>query len=77
MRVLSTIFLVLVIATTSIAQKTNANDSFTLLKTYTGDIADVAMDNLDNLYLVSSTGQIKKFSAAGDSVGVYNQLRNF
>lgn len=54
-----------------------ASDSFVLLKTYTGNIANVAMDNLDNLYIISSTGQIKKLNAAGDSVGVYNQTRNY
>lgn len=60
----------------SIAQK-QAADSFVLLKTYTGDIADVAMDNLDNLYIISSTGQIKKLNAAGDSLAVYNQTKNY
>jgi hypothetical protein len=61
---------------TSFAQKQNP-DTFTLLKTYKGTIADVAMDNLDNLYIISSTGQIKKLDAAGDSVGVYNQVKNY
>jgi len=60
----------------SFAQK-QVSDSFVLIKTYTGDIADIAMDNLDNLYIVSSTGQIKKLNAAGDSVGVYNQAKNY
>ena len=60
----------------SIGQK-SAADSFILVKAYSGDIANVAMDNLDNLYILSSTGQIKKYNAAGDSVGVYNQVRNF
>jgi hypothetical protein len=60
----------------SFAQKPSI-DTFTLLKTYTGTIADVAMDNLDNLYIISSTGQIKKLNAAGDSVGVYNQVKNY
>lgn len=50
---------------------------FIPLRTYTGDIAAAALDNLDNLYIVSSTGQVKKFNAAGDSAGVYNQVRNF
>jgi hypothetical protein len=61
---------------TSFAQKQNT-DTFTLVRTYTGTIADVAMDNLDNLYIISSTGQIKKLNAAGDSVGVYNQVKNY
>jgi len=76
-KVFSTIFIALIIAQSSFAQNTNANDSFALLKTYVGDIADVAMDNLDNLYLVSSTGQIKKLNSAGDSLAVYNQLKNY
>ncbi len=58
--------------------KTNGGDSsFVLIKTYTGDIADAVMDNLDNLYLISSGGQIRKYNANGDSVAIYNQTRNF
>jgi hypothetical protein len=64
------------LAKPTIAQE-QPKDSFVLIKTYTGDIADVAMDNLDNLYILSSTGQIKKLNAAGDSVGVYNQMKNY
>jgi len=67
---------VALIAQNSFAQKMNP-DSFVLVKTYSGSIADVAMDNLDNLYIISSTGQIKKLNAAGDSVGVYNQVKNY
>lgn len=76
MKVLLAIFSILLFHQFSFAQKQNT-DTFTLLKTYTGTIADVAMDNLDNLYIISSTGQIKKLNAAGDSVGVYNQLKNY
>jgi hypothetical protein len=61
---------------TCVAQK-QTTDSFVLIKTYTGNIADIAMDNLDNLYIISSTGQIKKLNAAGDSVGIYNQAKNY
>lgn len=53
------------------------DSSFLLVRSYEGDVADAAIDNLDNLYIISSTGQIKKFNAAGDSVAVYNQVRNF
>src|SRR5207302_8233347 len=35
------------------------------------------VDNLDNLYVLSSTNQLKKFNAQGDSVGVYNQVKRF
>jgi len=48
-----------------------------LVRTYTGDIAGAAIDNLDNLYIVSSSGQVRKFGPGGDSLAVYNQVRNF
>jgi len=51
------------------------DSSFHLIKSYAGDIADAAIDNLDNLYIISSTGQIKKFNSVGDSAGIYNQMR--
>lgn len=58
--------------------RSQVNDSaFSLVKTYKGDITGVALDNLDNLYILSSTGQVKKFGAKGDSVGVFNGIRNF
>ncbi|MFL5787560.1 MAG: hypothetical protein ACJ748_05875 [Flavisolibacter sp.] len=57
----------------SYAQK---DSSFLLVKTYQGDIADAAIDNLDNLYIISSTGNIKKFTPEGDSV-VYDQVKRY
>lgn len=75
MRVLLTI-LFLVVFSDSFAQKA-ISDSFVLIKTYNGTIADVVMDNLDNLYIISSAGQIKKLNAAGDSVGIYNQIKDY
>lgn len=68
------IILTCLIATVSFAQ---VNDTaFALVKTYRGDIVGAAMDNLDNLYLISSTGQVKKFGPKGDSIGVFNGIRN-
>jgi hypothetical protein len=67
-------------AQNSFAQQASSSSykdsSFTLVRTYNGDITDAAMDNLGNLYIISSTGQIKKFNGAGDSVAIYNQVRN-
>jgi hypothetical protein len=62
------------LAMVSFAQRDTA---FTLLRTYSGDISYVAIDNLDNLYIVSSTGQIKKLNNRGDSVAVFNGIRNY
>lgn len=53
------------------------DSSFSLVKTYKGDVTGAAIDKLDNLYIISSTGQIKKFGAKGDSVGVFNGIRNY
>jgi len=75
-KILLTIAFLILLLQSSFAQKP-PSDSFVLVKTYSGNIADVAMDNLDNLYIVSTTGQIKKLNAAGDSVGVYNQTKNY
>ncbi len=50
--------------------------SFHLFKTFEGDIADAAIDNLNDIYLISSKGQIKKFSSSGDSV-LYDQVKKF
>jgi len=52
------------------------DSGFTLVKTYKGDITDAVMDNLDNLYIISSSGQVRKFNEKGDSVAIYNQVRN-
>ena len=62
------------VAAISFAQK---DSSFLLLRSYTGDVTGVALDNLDNLYVVSSTGQLKKFNNRGDSVGVFNGMRAY
>lgn len=58
----------------SFAQK---DTGFLLVQTYRGDIASAAVDNLDNVYVVSSTGQLKKLNSRGDSVGVFNGIRAY
>ncbi len=54
-----------------------ADTSFQLLKTMKGDIVDFTVDNLDNIYVLTSRNQVKKFNANGDSVGVYNDIKKF
>ena len=67
------LFLFLFITSSAIAQN---DSSFLLVRTYQGDIADATMDKLDNLYVISSTGQLKKFTPSGDSV-IYNEVKRF
>lgn len=50
---------------------------FRHVKTLKGDIVAFTVDNLDNIYLLSSTNQVKKLSANGDSVAVFNDVKNY
>jgi hypothetical protein len=47
------------------AQNENPHKLISMIK---GDIVDFAVDNLDNVYLLASTDQLKKYNAGGDSV---------
>ncbi len=42
-----------------------------------GDFIDFAVDNLDNMYVLTSRNQVKKYNSNGDSVGLYNDVRKF
>jgi hypothetical protein len=44
---------------------------------FTGDFAYFNIDNLDNIYFVDQGNQLKKRNANGDSVGVFNNVRNY
>jgi hypothetical protein len=50
---------------------------FTLQKKIPGNIASFAVDNLENLYILSSTGQLKKLSEKGDSLAVFNNVKKY
>lgn len=63
-----------VLTTISFAQMDTV---FKLVKNYPGEITDAAIDNLDNVYLLTATDQLKKYNASGDSVAVYNNIRKF
>ncbi len=70
-------FLTIVLFLLSLPAVAQKDSAITLLRSYNGDIASVAIDNLDNLYVVSSSGQIKKLNNRGDSVAVFNGVRNY
>src|SRR6202012_4840522 len=50
---------------------------FVLTRTLTADIADFAVDNLGNIYLLSKDNQLKKLSPEGDSLAVFNDVRRY
>lgn len=41
-----------------------------------GNFSDVEVDALGNIYLLKPTGTLIKYNAAGDSTGVYNDVKN-
>lgn len=52
-------------------------DGFALTKTIQADIVDFTVDNLGNMYLLSKDNQLKKLNASGDSLAVYNDVRQY
>jgi hypothetical protein len=42
-----------------------------------GEFSYFTVDNLDNIYLVNNTDQLKKINANGDSAGVFNNVRKY
>jgi len=57
---------------------TQTTDTFFVFNRLAGDqVIDFTVDNLGNLYIVNNTGQIKKTSAAGDSIAVFNNVRQY
>jgi hypothetical protein len=57
----------------------HAQDSshFTYQKNYAGEYVDFTVDNLENVYVVNNSNQLKKLYPNGDSVGVFNNVRKY
>ncbi len=73
-RILFTFCLCALLVQKSIAQKESA---FILTKTIPGEFTYFTADNLDNVYLINSSNQLKKINAKGDSVGIFNDVRKY
>lgn len=61
----------------SLSSRGQKDSSFHFIKSFPGEISDAAIDNLDNVYLLSLTDQLKKYNSNGDSVAIYNNVRHF
>ena len=48
--------------------KPQSDSAFQFIKTIKGDFTYLNVDNLDNIYLVTNSTQLKKFYSNGDSV---------
>jgi hypothetical protein len=53
------------------------DSSFQYIKTIPGDFSYFNVDNLDNIYLLTSGNQLKKVNLNGDSIGIYNNVRTY
>jgi hypothetical protein len=53
------------------------DSSFQFIRSVTDDIAAFTVDNLDNIYILNNRNQLKKIDSRGDSVAVYNNVRNY
>ena len=65
---------VFVLSVSVMAQK---DKPYNLIAAINGDWVDFTVDNLDNVYLLTSTGQLKKYNANGDSVAVFTNVKKF
>lgn len=68
---------ILVLITFAQISFAQADTAFRLVKTYPGEIADAVIDNLDNVYILTVTDQLKKYNSSGDSIAVYNNVRKY
>jgi len=53
------------------------DSSFAFTKMIPGDFSYFTIDNLDNIYLVNNSNQLKKINSNGDSAGVFNDVRKY
>lgn len=61
----------------ALTMRAQRDSSFRLVKTYPVNAVDFAVDNLDNIYFITATDQLRKLNAAGDSLGNYNNVKRF
>jgi hypothetical protein len=71
------IYILLLLAGMPIASDAQQSTPYKLIATIKGDVVDFALDNLDNVYVLTSTDQLKKYNANGDSVAVFNYVKKF
>jgi len=74
-RILSIAFIFIYIF--SCSAKAQNESPYRLISMIKGDVVDFAVDNLDNVYVLTSTDQLKKYNANGDSVAIFNNVKKF
>ena len=54
-----------------------SDTSFRLIKKIKGKFSYLNVDNLDNIYVITQTNQLKKINANGDSLAIFNDVKRF
>lgn len=67
----------LLMAAVPLSAKAQEDSAFAFVKKIPGNYSDFWVDNLGNIYLLTKNNQLKKFSAKGDSMGVFNDVRRY
>jgi hypothetical protein len=67
-------FLCLCVSAATYAQSDSA---FQFIKTIKGNFTYFNVDNLDNIYLINKSYQLKKINGRGDSVAVFNDVKKY
>jgi len=71
-----TLFILLCLGLAS-GVRSQTDTVFRFLRTIPAEVSEFAVDNLDNIYILNSRNRLYKYNANGDSVAVYNDVRNF
>ena len=61
----------------AVATYSQSDSSFQFIRSIKGNFSYFNVDNLDNVYLVTNTNQLKKIDEKGDSVGVFNDVKRY
>jgi hypothetical protein len=61
----------------SLVAQAQTDTSFQFVRTVTADIVAFTVDNLDNIYMLNSTNQVKKLNSNGDSVAIFNNVKKY
>lgn len=69
--------LLLIVSLFFAAAVTAQETAFTAAKSVEGEYVDFTVDNLGNYFLLSKNNQLKKLTANGDSVAVFNDVRRY
>jgi hypothetical protein len=61
----------------AVATYSQKDSAFKFIKSIYGNFSYFNVDNLDNIYLITNTNQLKKLDEKGDSVAIFNDVKQY